>query len=101
MPWMGRVIRTAAYVALYRALETVELRRPPLFRDPYATRFLPPQYRAVVALARTPALQALLSRYADFRAPGARTSAIARTAFIDNVVRRALSDGVSQLVILG
>ena len=29
-------------MALYRALETVERRRPPLFHDPYATRFLSP-----------------------------------------------------------
>jgi methyltransferase (TIGR00027 family) len=98
---MSRVSRTAAYVALYRALETVERRRPPLFRDPYAKRFLPLQLRAAVMAARTPALQSLLARYADSRAPGARTSAIARTGFIDNVVRGALSNGVSQLVILG
>lgn len=42
-----------------------------------------------------------LSRYADFRAPGARTSAIARTAFIDDVVKREVAAGVKQLVVLG
>jgi methyltransferase (TIGR00027 family) len=98
---MSRVSRTAAFVALYRALETAELRRPPLFRDPFAIRFLPLSLRAAVLAARTPKLQDALARYADFRAPGARTSAIARTAFIDNVARRALSAGVTQVVILG
>ena len=98
---MSRVSRTAAFVALYRALETVECRRTPLFRDPFAMRFLPVPLRAAVFAARTPLIQGALARYADLRAPGARTSAIARTAFIDNVVRRALAAGAAQLVILG
>jgi methyltransferase (TIGR00027 family) len=98
---MTRVSRTAAYVAFYRALETVERQRPPLFRDPFAMRFLPLTHRAAVLAARTPWLRGAIVRYADGRAPGARTSAIARTAFIDNVVRRALSAGVAQVVILG
>jgi O-methyltransferase involved in polyketide biosynthesis len=49
---MANVSRTAAYVALYRALETMERRRPPLFRDPYASRLLPRQLRAALLLAR-------------------------------------------------
>jgi methyltransferase (TIGR00027 family) len=64
-------------------------------------RFLPVSLRAAVLAARAPWFQGALARYADLRAPGARTSAIARTAFIDNVARRALSAGVTQLVILG
>lgn len=98
---MSHVSLTAGYVALYRALETVERRRAPLFSDPYATRFLAPPLRAAVLFARLPGMQGVVARYADYRAPGARTSAIARTAYIDAVVRRALAQGVSQLVILG
>jgi methyltransferase (TIGR00027 family) len=98
---MSKVSRTAAYVALYRALETVERRRSPLFHDPYATRFLTPSLRAAVQVARVPVLRNLVTRYADRRAPGARTSAIARTAYIDDVVRRALQSGVPQVVVLG
>jgi methyltransferase (TIGR00027 family) len=98
---MANVSRTAAYVALYRALETMERRRPPLFRDPYARRLLPRHLRAALLLARVPGLQRWLERYADSRAPGARTSAIARTAYIDEVVRRVLGSGVGQVVILG
>ena len=60
-----------------------------------------PTPKSAALAARTPALQGAIARYADLRAPGARTSAIARTAFIDNVVRRALSAGVTQVVILG
>lgn len=90
--------RTAQYVALYRALETVERRRQPLFSDPYATRFLSPGLARAVRAARLPALHSIIDRYADRRAPGARTSAIARTKIIDEVV---LASDASQLVILG
>ena len=98
---MSGVSQTAAYVALYRAMETAERRRPRLFDDPYALRFLPLKLQAAVQLARLPISQRLLARYADLRAPGARTSAIARTVFIDDVLRRAVLDGAEQCVILG
>ena len=93
--------RTAAYVALYRALETTESRRPPLFVDHYARAFLPRSLDLAVRVARVPGLRRLLVRYADSRAPGARTSAIARTAYIDDTVRDAVRAGVRQVVLLG
>jgi methyltransferase (TIGR00027 family) len=102
--WSGRTTkksRTAEYVALYRALETDETAREPLFRDPFATRFLPRELVLALRLARIRPLRAVLTRYADYRAPGARTSAIGRTRFIDDVVRRAVAAGVRQLVVLG
>ena len=93
--------RTAEYVALYRALETLEPRREPLFRDPFASRFLPPRLARALRLARMRPLRGVLQRYADWRAPGARSSAIARTRFIDDVVRGAVEEGMRQLVLLG
>jgi methyltransferase (TIGR00027 family) len=51
--------------------------------------------------ANLPGLRAVLERYADYRAPGARTSAIGRTRFIDDVVRAEVATGMRQLVILG
>ena len=93
--------RTAMYVALYRALETVERRRTPLFRDPFAVRFLPLRLTAAVRAARRPWLHQLISCYADERAPGARTSAIGRTRFIDDVVRQAVAAAIEQIVLLG
>src|SRR5437016_3359527 len=91
--------RTAEYVAFYRALETIE--RRPRFRDPFAIEFLSRNLRMAVRVARHRFMRALLLRYADRRAPGARTSAIARTCFIDDFVRRATAQGVRQLVLLG
>jgi len=93
--------KTAQYVALYRALETYERRRPPLFRDPYARAFLTPRMALWVHAARAPGVRGLVERYADRRAPGSRTSAIARTAYIDDAVRTALASGMDQVVILG
>ena len=95
------VSQTARYVAFYRALESIERHRPPLFDDPFATAFVPPNLQAALRMARVPFAHRLLSKYADRRAPGARTSAIARTRFIDDVVRARASAGVHQLVILG
>jgi methyltransferase (TIGR00027 family) len=93
--------RTAQYVALYRALEHRERTRPRLFEDPFAAEFLRPSHRLLLAAARMPKVHAWIRRYADRRAPGARTSAIARTRFIDDVVRRHVADGVAQVVVLG
>jgi methyltransferase (TIGR00027 family) len=93
--------RTAEYVALYRALETIEVTREPLFRDPFAALFLPPPLSRALRLARVGSLRAVLQRYADWRAPGARSSAIARTRFIDDVVRSAIERGMQQMILLG
>ena len=93
--------RTAQYVALYRALETYENRRPPLFRDPYARGFLSRFQALAIGASRAPFLRGLLERYSDRRSPGSRTSAIARTAYIDDAVRAAVATGIDQVVILG
>ena len=93
--------RTAEYVAFYRALESA---RPPgarLFDDPFAAHFLRPKLRRAIALSRTPLLGSLVPWYADRRLPGARTSGVARTLWIDRVVGQSLRQGLGQVVILG
>lgn len=93
--------RTAEYMAFYRAMESA---RPPskrLFADPFAIHFLQPSLRRAVMLSRIPYLGAAIAWYADRRAPGARTSAIARTRLIDDIVSEALREGMPQVVILG
>lgn len=86
---------------MYRAFELYERSRTPLFRDDYARAFLPKPLDVAVRASRLPIVREVLVRYADSRAPGARTSAIARTAFIDDVVRKAVVTGTRQLVVLG
>jgi methyltransferase (TIGR00027 family) len=93
--------RTARYVALYRALESSERARAPFFDDPYAPTFLPCSLRLAAHAAHMPGLRAVLLRHADHKSPGARTSAIARTRFVDDQVRAAVAAGFKQFVVLG
>src|SRR5262249_24647648 len=92
---------TAEYMALFRALESA---RPParrLFYDPFARTFLRPALRIVADMARLPWFEHLIPWLIDARWPGAPSSGVARTCFIDEVLLRALHDGVQQVVILG
>ena len=97
----GQASRTAEFMAFYRALESARPTSKRLFCDPFARHFLRPPLLNVVSLSRVPLLSTILYWYADRRAPGARTSAIARTRLIDEAWRQALRDGIPQIVILG
>jgi methyltransferase (TIGR00027 family) len=88
----GRSSRTAEHNALFRALET--RRRGGLVDDPLAEAFLGPPLRVVARLGR-PAAAVI-----DRRWPGVRTSVVARTRLIDDVLtERAPATG--QVVVLG
>jgi methyltransferase (TIGR00027 family) len=97
----GRSSRTAEYMALFRALEGRLPKRRRLLVDPLARRFLSPALRIPVDLARIPGVAGLECRLIDRRWPGARTSAVARTRWIDELVLRSVADGARQVVILG
>ena len=89
--------RTAVYMAFYRALESARPAAKRLFCDPFARHFLRPFLLKTIGLSRVPLLGAILYWYADRRAPGARTSAIARTRLIDEAWCQALRDGIRQI----
>jgi methyltransferase (TIGR00027 family) len=94
---MRTASRTAEHVALFRALET--RRRNGLFRDPYATRFLPPRYRWLVRAATLPPVNHGIARLIDRGYPGGpRMSAIARTRLIDDLLVEADAE---QVLLLG
>ena len=88
-------------MALYRAIESARPRGRRLFTDPFAIHFLRASLWRAAVLCRVPFFAVAVAWYADRRAPGARTSAIARTRLIDDVVSQALTDGIRQAVILG
>jgi methyltransferase (TIGR00027 family) len=88
-------------MALFRALETARSPEARLFDDPWAHRFLRPSLQTVAALARVPTLGRAISHFIDRRWPGGRTSGIARTRFIDEVVGEKLRCGCRQIVLLG
>lgn len=97
----GQASTTAEYMALFRALESVRPLGRRLVEDPFAVGFLRPWLRTVVALSRVPPIGRLIRGLIDRRWPGARTSAVARTCFIDDIVRARLGTGIDQVVILG
>jgi methyltransferase (TIGR00027 family) len=88
-------------MALFRALETTRNPKVRLFDDPWARRFLSPSLQTVATLARMPPLGRVISHFIDRRWPGGRTSGIARTRFIDEVVSEKLRSGCRQIVLLG
>jgi methyltransferase (TIGR00027 family) len=96
----GQASRTAEYLALLRALESTEAPARRLFEDPFAAAFLTPRF-LVVNLSCSPLVGAIVRAYIDRRWPGARTSAVARTRFIDDAVEAALNEGIEPVVILG
>jgi methyltransferase (TIGR00027 family) len=98
---MNQSSRTAEHMAFFRALES---QRPPgsrLFNDPYAACFLSPPFRRALRVASLPLLGRAIPWLADAIAPGARSSGIARTRWIDDALLAALASGVQQVVILG
>ena len=97
----GQASRTAEYVALFRAIESSLPADRRLFEDPFARRFLRPKLAMIASLCRVPGVADLVARFVDSRWAGARSSAVARTRLIDDTIRRALDQGIEQLVILG
>jgi methyltransferase (TIGR00027 family) len=93
--------RTAEYMAYFRALESARPAAQRLFNDPFAPLFLSPILHGAAAIARVPRFAPVVNAYTDFRLPGARTSAIARTKLIDDQLLTALASGIAQVVILG
>jgi len=97
----GEASRTAEYMALFRALEDARPAATRCISDPFAHRFLDARLGAVASLAALPGVRDLIRGYIDRRWPGARTSAVARTRFIDERAEAAIGAGIDQVVLLG
>lgn len=97
----GQASRTAEYMAFFRAMETKRAPGRRLLQDDLARLFLRPSLRFAAEACRWAPIALALRCYIDFRWPGARTSAIARTCFIDDASGAAIQSGFTQVVILG
>ena len=97
----GRASRTAEQNALFRALESLRPERARVCDDPLARHFLTWPFTLVIRAAAIPAIGASIRSFIDRRWPGVRTSVVARTRLIDDVVADTLPTGIEQLVILG
>jgi methyltransferase (TIGR00027 family) len=93
--------KTAEYVAFYRALETLERRREPLFEDAFASSFLSPALALAARASRAGAVHGLVCARLDRRAPGARLASALRTRLFDDLARECPAQGIRQLVVLG
>jgi len=92
---------TAQLMALFRALETSRSSDERIFYDPYAIEFLDGNMKAAAKFARFPLIRNLVERRIQKLIPGALSSGIARTKYIDDLLERTVGEGVNQLVILG
>ena len=97
----GHASRTAEQNALFRALESSRPRRARVCDDSVARHFLTWPLTLVFRLATLPGGVGFVSSFIDRRWPGVRSSVVARTRLIDDVLGAALDKGIEQLVILG
>ncbi|NLR57931.1 SAM-dependent methyltransferase [Chitinophaga polysaccharea] len=93
--------RTAQYMALFRALETTRSPRKRLFADPFASRFLDNGLKWAVRLCSIPGWRAFVERIVRKKIPGALSSGIARTKYIDELLLQSVDTGAQQVFILG
>ena len=93
--------KTAQYMALFRAIETVQHSHKRLFADPYAICFLNSRLKWAVKIAALPFLDGLVQTFIHRKAPGALSSGIARTILIDELLRQTICYGAKQVIILG
>lgn len=92
---------TAAYMALFRAVESARPEEGRLFNDALATSLLPTSLRLVADVARLPVIGRAVPAILDLGWPRTRSSGVVRTRLIDTMVQEALANGATQLVLLG
>jgi methyltransferase (TIGR00027 family) len=93
--------RTAQYMAFFRALETRRPSNEKLFSDPFAIYFLDNALRFAVQAANLPVFKTYLKNRIQNKIPGAFSSGVARTKYIDDLVSSTIKSGVKQVIILG
>jgi methyltransferase (TIGR00027 family) len=98
---LDKVSRTAQYMALFRAIETNRNADDQLFSDPYAIYFLDGGLKLAAQASRFSFFRKLISNTIQRRIPGAFSSGLARTKYIDDLLQKTIKDGAQQVIILG
>ena len=88
-------------MALFRAIETARPKQGRLFYDPFAELFLDRGLKLVVKVSSIPQIGKIIPKILQMKAPGALSSGVARTAYIDDLLQHTINNGVEQVVILG
>lgn len=95
------VSRTAQYIALFRAIESNQPQNKRLFNDPLASLFLDTGLQLAVKITALPLIGNTVINYIQKRGMGGLSASIARTKYIDDLVKRAVDGGAKQVIILG
>jgi len=98
---IDKASRTAQYMAFFRALETKRFNDGKLFSDPYAIHFLDTGLRMAVKFSNVPLFNLYLKNKIKKKIPGAYSSGLARTKYIDELLCSTINNGVHQVIILG
>ena len=98
---VDKISRTAQYMAFFRALETKRFNNGNLFSDTYAIHFLDSGLKLAVNLSNWPFFKSALKKIMHKKIPGAYSSGVARTKYIDDLLYSTIKDGVQQVLILG
>jgi len=93
--------RTAQYMALFRALESMRNNSEQLFFDPFAIHFLDAGLKLAVKASNIHLFKSCLEKRIQKRIPGAYSSGVARTKYIDDLLAFTINDAVEQVLILG
>ena len=93
--------RTAQYMAFFRGLETKRKANDRLFDDPYAIDFLDHGLRFAIHAATFPFLGTYIRNIIQKKIPGAFSSGVARTKYIDDLLRQTINHEIKQVLILG
>lgn len=88
-------------MALFRAIETGRPSHKRLFTDPYAGMFLDEGLKRATKFSKFPLIGQLIPKIIQKKGPGALSSGIARTKYIDDLLRQTIRKGVKQVIILG
>ena len=82
--------RTAQYMALFRAIESARSEKHRLFYDPFAVIFLDSRLKIVVKISSIPIIGSITSKIIERQAPGAFSSGVARTRYIDDLLKKTI-----------
>lgn len=87
--------------ALMRAAENLLPEDKRLLEDPYSEKFLPPFYKFIVILMRSPRIWDFFIKIREKLTPGIVGGLICRTRYIDDVLKNSLREGFETVVNLG
>lgn len=98
---VDKASRTAQYMAFFRALESTRPEGKRLFYDPYAIIFLDNKLKRAVQYSTVPLVRKYLRYKIHKLLPGGFTSGVARTRYIDDLLKTTINKGVQQVIMLG